>query len=128
MFPKCFHFVVLIVTFQLLQGTFSVVYNMHLYVMCFQTYSIPRSILHNSRNDYITQSYSAKLSDDTDEYILFLSTLNYGVQFLKNGSENRLVISNVEQRLNRQFVELVRSCYFDACLGKRNILHYVINN
>ena len=84
--------------------------------------------MHNSRNDYITQSYSPKLSDDTDEYILFLSTLNYGVQFLKNGSEYLPVICNVEQRANRQFVELVRSWYFDACSGKRNIFHYVINN
>ena len=43
MFSKSFNFVILTAIFVLLQGTFSVVYNMHLYVMClikcFQTRS-----------------------------------------------------------------------------------------
>jgi hypothetical protein len=39
MFSKRFNFVILTVIFLLLQGTFSVVCNMHLYFMCFQTRS-----------------------------------------------------------------------------------------
>ena len=39
MFTKCFHYVILTVISLLLQGTFSVVYNMHLYFMRFQTRS-----------------------------------------------------------------------------------------
>ena len=33
---NCFHFVILTVIFLLLQGMFSLVYNMDLYFMCFQ--------------------------------------------------------------------------------------------
>jgi hypothetical protein len=65
LFSRRFHFVILTVIFLLLQGTFSVVYNMHLYFMRFQTRSHFRDEPINliiSGNDYKYATLSTSIA------------------------------------------------------------------